>query len=383
MIIQSVYLAYLYKKLKTMKKYLLIAAASASISATAQNLIKNHEFNGAEKVTYRAQIHKADGWSDANGGSVDLFNKNACKHNSAGIPKNFMGEQASDANYAGFTAYYDDQTLSLYQSYYQGELTYVSGYGSYSEYLQGELSEGLVAGQTYVFSVDVSLADKSGRAVKGLGVYFSKDKVENSNNKALSLKPQIVFDEYVEDKQNWVKLTGTFVAEGGERYFVLGAFEGTFDAKSIVEPKKENDNKRAYYYVNGTSVVKFPLSKDEIETLKRATEMVFFNTGSDVIKQESHAELDKVADILKKYPQVEALVEGHTDNTGGNELNMKLSKDRAKAVKDYLVSKGVAADRLKSEGYGPTRPIADNNTDAGRAKNRRVVIKTSIFKESK
>lgn len=364
-----------------MKKYLLIAALGASVSATAQNLIKNHEFNGAKKVTYRSQIHKADGWSDANGGSVDLFTKNACTN--AGIPKNFMGEQASDANYAGLTAYYDDQTLSLYQSYYQGEFTYVSGYGVYSEYLQGELNDGLVAGQTYVFSVEVSLADKSGRAVKGLGVYFSKDKVENSNNKALSLKPQVVFDEYVEDKQNWTKLTGTFIATGGERYFVLGAFEGAFDVKSIVEPKKENDNKRAYYYVNGTSLVKFPLSKDEIETLKRSTEMVFFNTGSDVIKQESHAELNKVAEILKKYPQVEALIEGHTDNTGGDELNMKLSKDRAKAVKDYLVSKGVAADHLKSEGYGPKRPIASNDTDQGRAKNRRVVIKTSIYKEAK
>lgn len=365
-----------------MKKLFLFFVAGASFTATAQNLIKNHEFSGAEKVTYRAQIHKAEGWSNANGGSVDLFHKDACKSN-AGIPKNFMGEQASDANYAGFTAYYDDQRWSLARTVQNREITDVTGYGLYSEYLQGELNTALVAGQTYIFTVEISLADKSGRAVKGLGIYFSKDKVENKNNRALTLKPQIIFEEYIEDKQNWVTVSGSFVATGGEQYFVLGAFDGTFEAKSVVTPKKENDNKRAYYYVNGTSLMKFPLSKDEMETLRRATEMVFFNTGSAVIKQESHAELDKVAEILKKYPQVEALVEGHTDNTGGDDLNMRLSKDRAKAVKDYLVSKGVNADRLKSEGYGPTRPIADNGTEAGRAKNRRVVIKTSIFKEVK
>src|SRR5690606_21158521 len=173
------------------------------------------------------------------------------------------------------------------------------------------------------------------------------------------------------------------VATGGEKYFVLGAFENTFTAKSIVTPKKENDNKRAYYYVNGTSLIKSPLSKDDMETLKRASEMVFFNTGSAEIKKESYDELDKIATILKKHPQVRALVEGHTDNTGGDDLNMRLSKERAKAVKDYLVSKGVEESRLKSEGYGPTRPIASNDTEAGRAKNRRVVIKTSVFKEGK
>lgn len=293
-----------------------------------------------------------------------------------------MGEQASDANYAGFTAYYDDQRLSLVKTIQNREITDVPGYSVYSEYLQGELTDALAAGQTYIFSIDVNLADKSGRAVEGLGVYFSNDKVQNENNRALKLTPQVVFDGLVSDKDNWVKLTGSFVAKGGERYFVIGAFEGTFEAVSIVTPKKENDNKRAYYYVNGTSLMKFPISNEEMEVLRRATEMVYFNTASSVIKQESHAELDKVAEILKKYPQVEALVEGHTDSQGDDEMNMKLSKDRAKSVKDYLVSKGVDPSHLKSEGYGETRPIADNNTTEGRAKNRRVVIKTSIYKVS-
>lgn len=365
-----------------MKKSFIIIALAITASVNAQNLIKNPEFQGSINATYRSQIKKAEGWSDANGGSVDLFSKSTCKTD-VGIPENFMGKQDSDGSYAGLTVYYEDMVLNLPQTVKNLEITDKVGYGKYSEYLQGEISQSLIPGQIYVFSLDINLADKSGRAVKDMGVYFSSEKIEHKNNRALSYVPQIIFDEYVTDKDNWTTVTGTFVAKGDEKYFTFGAFEGTFTAKSIVTPKKENDNKRAYYYVNGLSLEKFPLSKDDLEVLRRATEMVFFNTGSAEIKKESYDELDKIASILSKHTQIEALVEGHTDNTGSDELNMRLSKDRAKAVKDYLVSKGIDANRLKSEGYGPTRPIANNDTDEGRTKNRRVVVKTSIYKVKK
>jgi len=77
---------------------------------------------------------------------------------------------------------------------------------------------------------------------------------------------------------------------------------------------------------------------------------------------------------LKKHPEWSVKLSGHTDNTGKAAKNLQLSKDRAAAVKNYLVSKGADAANIESEGYGSSKPIASNNTAAGKAKNRRVEV---------
>ncbi|GEJ56155.1 OmpA family protein [Anaeromyxobacter diazotrophicus] len=103
------------------------------------------------------------------------------------------------------------------------------------------------------------------------------------------------------------------------------------------------------------------------------TEKVLFDTGKATIDQRSYSLLDEVAAALKDHPEVKTVrVEGHTDNRGGAKANLKLSQARADAVRKYLVDKGVAADRLQAKGFGQTRPVADNNTAAGRDANRRV-----------
>jgi OmpA-OmpF porin, OOP family len=102
-------------------------------------------------------------------------------------------------------------------------------------------------------------------------------------------------------------------------------------------------------------------------------EKVQFETGSAVLKKESESLLDDVAKALTDHPEIKRVrVEGHTDSRAGDHYNKKLSKARAEAVKDYLVSKGVAARRLIARGYGEDKPIADNKTDDGRFQNRRV-----------
>ncbi|HVY46247.1 MAG TPA: OmpA family protein, partial [Minicystis sp.] len=106
----------------------------------------------------------------------------------------------------------------------------------------------------------------------------------------------------------------------------------------------------------------------EIQILQQ----IQFETGSAVIKKDSYKILDEVVRLLKVNPEITLLsIEGHTDNRGSDELNDKLSKARAKSCLDYLVAHGIEAKRLSSSGYGPTRPIADNNTAEGRQKNRR------------
>jgi outer membrane protein OmpA-like peptidoglycan-associated protein len=104
-------------------------------------------------------------------------------------------------------------------------------------------------------------------------------------------------------------------------------------------------------------------------------EGVNFNTGSAVLTEGAKVVLDKMAEALNGAPDVNIEVQGHTDNTGSLAVNTRLSGLRAESVRAYLVSKGVNAARLTAKGYGPTVPIADNTTAAGRTQNRRVELK--------
>jgi OOP family OmpA-OmpF porin len=102
-------------------------------------------------------------------------------------------------------------------------------------------------------------------------------------------------------------------------------------------------------------------------------EQVFFATGKAVIQPRSFKMLGQVAKVLREHPEVEQVsIEGHTDNRGKAEANRELSQARAESVKKYLVGKGVEASRLEARGFGPDQPIASNDTEKGRATNRRV-----------
>ena len=101
---------------------------------------------------------------------------------------------------------------------------------------------------------------------------------------------------------------------------------------------------------------------------------ILFDTGKTAIKPESDPLLEQVAAMLKKDGDLKLRIEGHTDNVGAKPANLTLSKGRAAAVKTALVAKGVAADRLTTEGFGDTKPVGDNTSDEGRAQNRRVEL---------
>ncbi len=117
----------------------------------------------------------------------------------------------------------------------------------------------------------------------------------------------------------------------------------------------------------GKSKVKVTAGKIEI------LEKVFFDTNKAKIKKRSYDVLTQVAAVLKAYKNIKKVrVEGHTDSRGSDKSNLSLSKRRAKAVQDFLVSKGISSDRLDSEGFGETKPIASNKSKSGRASNRRV-----------
>ena len=102
---------------------------------------------------------------------------------------------------------------------------------------------------------------------------------------------------------------------------------------------------------------------------------VFFDVNKAEVKPESMIELDKVVQLLKDNPSIKIEIDGHTDNVGKPADNLTLSNNRAKAVINYFLYKGITADRLSSKGFGATKPVAENTSEQGRAKNRRTELK--------
>ncbi len=101
---------------------------------------------------------------------------------------------------------------------------------------------------------------------------------------------------------------------------------------------------------------------------------IFFDTNSSDLKPESKTELNKLVAFLKQNATIKIEIGGHTDNVGDDKSNLTLSDKRAKAVLDFVTSEGIASARLTSKGYGETKPIADNTTEQGKAKNRRTEV---------
>ena len=111
------------------------------------------------------------------------------------------------------------------------------------------------------------------------------------------------------------------------------------------------------------------------ETGRAVVHEIHFGSNSAEILSESETVLNQIAKTLQEDPKLELIIEGHTDNVGGAESNLELSRKRAEAVKRWLVDKaGISEVRLTTAGYGLTRPIADNGTEEGRAQNRRVEL---------
>jgi len=104
---------------------------------------------------------------------------------------------------------------------------------------------------------------------------------------------------------------------------------------------------------------------------------VTFDTDSAIVRPGLYSEIDRIANILIKYPNTVIQVEGHTDSTGTESYNMDLSARRAEAVKNILVNKGVEPSRILTLAFGESKPIASNDYDYGRAQNRRVEIKVA------
>ncbi len=205
-----------------------------------------------EPTTYD-QVPNAEGWGNVTIGLSEVFSKDA-PAKTVGIPANDYGkiEPFEGDHYAGFFAWKDD----MKRNYEEGQDEYVPGWNAYSEYVISELVSPLVEGQEYEVIFHVALSGNSDRAVMGMGVYCALENMKQQHRHFLSETPQVSVDSIVGEKGVWKEVKGRFVADGGERFIVIGTFTAAgFDSKRCIEGP---DNKYAYYYLDGISLKAAP-----------------------------------------------------------------------------------------------------------------------------
>ena len=356
------------------------------------NLVYNGSFEEYRYCPRRVDavgvLTLVEGWYQPTRGSADYFN--VCGSRECGVPSNKLGQQLPHDG---------DGYCGIYCSK-----------NDYREYLQTRLRRKLRSGDSIQLTFWASLSEESTGAVATLGGLFSKESISDTVRTLFMAKereylsdeifqtiarpyvPQVVnpIDSTIVNTRGWQRISGIFVAQGGEQYITIGNFNlaehsGYVDYDSLTRLLPG-----AYYYIDDITVECLncpPPVADDLNvdstylTVEQPTfsvgctfvlKDIFFEFDKSTILQQSYFELRSLISLLETYPNMRIEIRGHTDGKGSDSYNQRLSENRAKAVTDYLISKGISEKRLQYKGYGKTMPIDTNDTEEGRANNRRV-----------
>ena len=193
-----------------------------------------------------------------------------------------------------------------------------------------------------ISSKDVEVYVSTTSAKSGFKHAVSLRLEQNKNNQIVKIPPV---------EAHWVKLviTSNYGDANYTEFGQLGAYDDGIRSKGI----KDEMSSKGFADIYG----------------------IYFDFGSAEIKEESKPVITEIVSYLNENPDVKIIVEGHTDNVGSESSNQKLSENRALNVMNALIESGIKKDRLSTKGYGSSQPVSDNNSETGRAQNRRVTIR--------
>jgi len=364
----------------------------------AQNLVLNGSFEKCFQCPTGItlfNLKNVKDWFQPTMGSVDYYNE--CSKGEVGVPQNIEGFQYPKTGKA-----------------YIGMIFYAKNGGR--EYFSTKLAHSLNKNTTYIIKLNVCLAGRSPYAISDIQVLFTPDIIHEETVKRINYLPQLSHsaDSTITDTINWTEIKWKYVATGNEKYLTIGNFNKNNKTKvkrlstplGTDNPKLFDYYLDAYYYIDDVCVaemksdstcdceedgrkdtVKKITIKTDIATVKPLKQLaieanknvvldnVVFETDKSAILPSSFDELNQLVAYLQKNATTKIIISGYTDNTGTPEKNLLLSTSRAKAVADYLISKGIDKLRVSYKGYGSANPIASNDTEEGKAKNRRVEFK--------
>lgn len=252
------------------------------------------------------------------------------------------------------------------------------------EYVQVRLKEPLIIGQQYYFEMWVKHLPKS-LHINNIAAFFAPGMIKKNFDIQISCKPQVIAKKIVKTPgRDWVKLSGSFISQTSASFMVLGNFMNDSLTKTE-EPPNESLN-FAYYYIDEVSLKKIPpyitapseegtfddccIKKGDTVILKN----IYFDFDKSILRPQSYIELNKLLRVLHENPNMVITITGHTDIVGKMRYNTWLSRNRAEAVKQFLMDNSIEAERLKVVAMSYTKPAATNKTDQGRQLNRRVEL---------
>ncbi len=338
-----------------MKKYFLLVLITfpfGPFKLVSQNLIPNAGFehkNGCPtKKSHFAPLAK--GWSNPTSGTPDYY------HTCGG-----KGCKVPNIQYGIIKPYNGDAFVGL------------NIRPGFREYIRIRLTKTLKRGVKYSVQIHVRASKEFSYTSSDISFYFS-GKYENqwTTARLKNCEPQISnpINQFI-PTDKWTEIKGDFIAKGGEKYVTIGSFRQTVNFEAIAEnPKGHN----SYVFIDNLSTIALKRPKGQLPPIGKLKTLksIYFEHDKYVLNKESFKELNELAKLLNERKKVKIEILGHTDISGDEEHNITLSKNRALAVVNYLIKKGISKERLKHKGLGSSVPIDPKNKNEKQAINRRV-----------
>ena len=344
--------------------------------AGAQNLVPNPSFESFYHVPFSfndtPEKFRLPGWHSASTGTPDHFH--ASSRGDAGVPENWAGisEAHSGKGYAGV--------------FVGGAMK--GGGRVYREYIQCQLIDSLMRDSLYQIEFFFKLSSYSHYKVNRIGLLLLDSALHLKNSQVMRVNPTLSIIRASLETGNWESARMVYKAHGGESFLVIGNF---FDDQVTEHARLDFRTDQghvlkgsAYFYIDDVCVKPAEKVVDTLQALPDSNDImanrsyilsnIRFEFDSYQLLPASFPELDMVAMAMQKRPGWKLEIGGHADDQGTDEYNLQLSMNRAREVADYLISKGVVANKIVVKGFGNKIPLKEGKDEYARSLNRRVEV---------
>lgn len=344
----------------------------------AQNLVPNGSFEDYRvcpgSYSQDASEFSAVSWRSINTGSPDYFN--TCSEGEAAVPYNWAGVSDPFDGYG-----------------YVGIYTWMDLAKNYREYIHCKLSEPLLKDSLYHVEFRYKLSSYSKYCTDRIGLLLSDSMEWVPNDRPLAIAPTVTFlkdSALTPETGAWEHAVTEYKAKGNEQFLTIGNFADNAEThyyyirfRPASEPMLAQS---AYYYIDDVKVTPLFSTEPEMQTPPVFTggdpelntiyilKKIQFEFNSYSLMPVSYEDLDNVSRYLLDNPAIKVRLAGHTDDIGSEEYNQMLSARRAESAASYLISRGVADERILTTGYGEVQPLLAEENEQARRINRRVEI---------